>query len=235
MRCARDESDNRIKLCLKYAMAPKEGVRMHLIWDWSNVPALMGMAFTFASFTMKRMLPLRALAVCGNVCFLTYGAMEWLLPPLILNCLLLPLNVKRLWDIKRLTAEIEHATELSPVSRWLLPHMTRHAFEAGEVLLRRGDEAHEVIYIASGQVMVEDRPEPLGAGELIGEIGLFSPSKRRTKTVTAQTGGILYRATDEMIYQLYYQHPAIGFYFMRLVAQRLMRDLGPELQRTMSS
>jgi hypothetical protein len=31
--------------------------------------------------------------------------------------------------------------------------------------------------------------------------------------------------TDEMIYQLYYQHPAIGFHFMRLVVQRLMRDL----------
>jgi CRP-like cAMP-binding protein len=72
---------------------------------------------------------------------------------------------------------------------------------------------------------VLQRREPLGAGELIGEIGLFSPERLRTKTVTCHTDGVLYRMTDEMMYQLYYQQPAIGFYFMRLVAQRLMRDL----------
>ena len=37
--------------------------------------------------------------------------------------------------------------------------------------------------------------------------------------------GELYYMTDEMIFQLYYQNPKLGFYFMRLVAGRLLRDL----------
>jgi hypothetical protein len=31
--------------------------------------------------------------------------------------------------------------------------------------------------------------------------------------------------TDEMIFQLYYQNPKLGFYFMRLVAERLINDV----------
>jgi CRP/FNR family cyclic AMP-dependent transcriptional regulator len=198
---------------------------IHYFTNWANLIALAGIGFTFASFLMKGMLPLRALAVGGNICFIAYGIYEWIVPSMILNGALLPVNLKRLWDIRQLTAEIKQATEKSPVSQWLLPQMTRRAFAPGEVLFSKGDKANEIIYIASGKVTVEDRAEPLGADELIGEIGLFSPDRRRTRTVTCQTSGILYHMTDEAIYQLYYQHPAIGFYFMRLVAQRLLRDI----------
>ena len=53
---------------------------MHLTWEWGYLPAVLGMGFTFASFVMKRMAPLRALAVGGNLCFIAYGAIEWILP-----------------------------------------------------------------------------------------------------------------------------------------------------------
>ena len=60
---------------------------------------------------------------------------------------------------------------------------------------------------------------------MIGEIGLFSPEKRRTQTIICETDGELYRMTDEMIYRLYYQNPKLGFYFMRLIVERLLRDI----------
>jgi hypothetical protein len=31
--------------------------------------------------------------------------------------------------------------------------------------------------------------------------------------------------TGEMIFQLYYQNPRLGFYFMRLVVARLLKDV----------
>jgi hypothetical protein len=34
--------------------------------------------------------------------------------------------------------------------------------------------------------------------------------------------------TDEMMYELYYQNPSLGFYFMRLIVGRLQRDLARE-------
>ena len=186
---------------------------------------MLGAAFTLASFLMKTMLPLRVLALVSNVLFIAYGYLESLLPGLIVNAALLPVNVRRIWEIRRLTREIARVTEETPVSQWLLPHMRHSAFHAGEVLFRRGDTADRIVYIARGEVRLAEVGEVIGEGELIGEIGLFSPEGKRTLTVVCETEGELYEMTNEMIFQLYYQNPKLGFYFMRLVTGRLLRDV----------
>ncbi len=57
------------------------------------------------------------------------------------------------------------------------------------------------------------------------EIGLFSPEKVRTLTVVCDTDCELYQMTDEQMYRLYYQNPKLGFFFMRLIVERLLRDV----------
>ena len=193
--------------------------------DLGTVLGLVAAALYITSYSMKSMLPLRALAVASNVFFIAYGYVQSSLPELVLHSVLLPLNASRLWEIRKLTEEIARATQDSPVSQWLLPHMTRRTFKAGEVLYRKGELADEVGYIASGQVSLQEHDQILGPGELIGEIGLFSPEKRRTQSIVCVTDGELYRMTDEMIYRLYYQNPKLGFYFMRLIVERLLRDI----------
>jgi CRP-like cAMP-binding protein len=170
------------------------------------------------------MTTLRWLALAANACFMLYGWMESVALSLVFNAILVPVNARRLWEIRRLSAEIARATRDSPVSQWLLPHMTRRGFRAGDVLFRKGDRADEIFYIASGRVRIEEAGRIVGPGELVGEIGLFSPENRRTQSVVCDTDGELYRMTGEMIYRLYYQNPRLGFYFMRLIAQRLLRD-----------
>ena len=193
--------------------------------DLGNVLGLLGVGFCLASFAMKNMLSLRALAVAGNVLFIAYGYVESLLPSVALNAVLLPLNVARLWEITRLSKEIARATGDSPVAQWLLPHMRRRPFKAGEVLFRKGDAADILIYVAWGELRLAEIGRKVGPGELIGEIGLFSPDKRRTQTLVCESDGELYEMTDEMIFRLYYQNPKLGFYLMRLVAQRLLGDV----------
>ena len=193
--------------------------------DFGTALGLLAAALSIASYMMKSMLPLRALAIASNVVFIAYGAIYSALPPLVLHSVLLPLNSRRMWEIWKLSKEIARATQDSPVSQWLLPHMTRRVFKAGEVLFRKGDPADEVVYIASGEVKIPEHDQILGAGELIGEIGIFSPEKTRTQTIVCETDGELYRMTDEMIYRLYYQNPKLGFYFMRLIVERLLRDI----------
>ena len=193
--------------------------------DLGTALGLVAAALYFTSYVMKSMLPLRALAVASNVFFIAYGYVQSSLPELVLHSVLLPLNASRLWEIRKLTEEIARATQDSPVSQWLLPHMTRRTFKAGEVLFRKGDLADEVAYIASGQLKLQEHDQILGPGELIGEIGLFSPEKRRTQSIVCETDGELYRITDEMIYRLYYQNPKLGFYFIRLIVERLLRDV----------
>lgn len=193
--------------------------------DFGTALGLFAALLYFATYTVKSMLPLRVIAIASNVFFIAYGIIHSALPELVLHSVLLPLNARRLWEIRHLTREIARATQDSPVSLWLLPHMTPRKFKAGEVLFRKGDPANEVVYIASGEVKLQGPEQILGAGELIGEIGIFSPEKTRTQTIVCETDGELYGMTDEMIYQLYYQNPKLGFYFMRLIVERLLRDI----------
>lgn len=193
--------------------------------DIGNALGLLGVGFCLASFAVKRMVPLRTLAIVGNVCFVAYGLVESLLPSLALNLVLLPLNVVRLWEIEKLSKEIVRATQDSPISQWLLPHMRHRSFKAGEVLFRRGETADRLYYVASGGVRMAEIGQRIGPGELIGEIGLFSPEKKRTQTIVCETDSELYDMTDEMIFQLYYQNPRLGFYLMRLIAGRLLKDV----------
>jgi hypothetical protein len=182
-------------------------------------------ALSLASFMMKSMLPLRALAMTSNVFFIMYGYVESLWPALLLHSALLPLNATRLWEIRKLSKEIARATHDSPVSQWLLPHMTRSAFKTEDVLFKQGEAADRLIYVASGQLRLAGVSQTIEAGELIGEIGLFSPEKKRTQTVIGNTDGELYWMSEEMIFRLYYQNPKIGFYLIRLVTERLLRDV----------
>jgi CRP/FNR family cyclic AMP-dependent transcriptional regulator len=197
---------------------------MNLALTAGNAFGLLAMALCFASFTVKSMATLRWLALAANACFMLYGWMESVALSLVFNAVLVPVNARRLWEIRRLSAEIARAGRESPVSQWLLPQMTRRAFKAGEALFRKGDSADEIFYVASGRVRIEEAGRVLGPGELIGEIGLFAPERRRTQSVVCDTDCELYCMTGEQIYRLYYQAPALGFYFMRLVAERLLRD-----------
>lgn len=201
---------------------------MTVTMDFGTALGLLGVGFCFASFVMKRMLPLRVLALVSNVCFIAYGVVESLLPSIVLNATLLPVNARRLWEITKLSKEIARATQDSPVSQWLLPHMRHRSFKAGEILFRKGEAADELIYVAAGELRLAEISRLIGPGELIGEIGVFSPEKKRTQTLVCETDGELYWMTDEMIFQLYYQHPNLGFYLMRLVAERLLRDVRRE-------
>lgn len=185
-----------------------------------------GVALSVASFVMKRMMPLRLLAIGANIFFIGYGIAISAWPGLLLNAILLPVNGRRLWEIRRLSREIEKATNESPVSQWLLPHMSRKIFKKGDVLFRKGDTADRLIYIAAGTGRLTEIGQRLEAGELLGEIGLFSPDKKRTQTLICESDGELYEMTDEMLFQLYYQNPKLGFFIMRLLAERLLRDVG---------
>ena len=103
--------------------------------------------------------------------------------------------------------------------------MRRASFKKGEVLFRKGERADRLIYLSRGELKLIEIDQPVHAGDLIGEIGLFSPENKRTQTLVCESDGELYDMTDEMIFQLYYLQPRLGFFFMRMVTGRLLRDV----------
>ncbi len=185
---------------------------------------LIGAGLSLTSVLMKSMLPLRVIALAANVFFIVYAVLDSNVVALGLHTLLLPINAKRAWDIRKLIRDIESARSDAPVAQWLLPHMTRRSARAGDSLWLRGDAAQEMLYVQEGTVTLVEYDEDLGPGSLVGEIGLFSPDNRRTQSLRCRTDCILYSLTAEGMYKLYYQNPKLGFHMMRLVVGRLLRD-----------
>ncbi len=202
-------------------------------FDITTAIGILGGAFYVASQFQKAMISLRVLALASNVLYLIYSPLHTdfemtqliVMPTFLVNLILLPINAKRLIEIIRLTKQVEQATVESPVTEWLLPHMHLRKHKAGEVLFRKGDVADEIVYVASGTLKLQGTDHSIGPGELIGEIGLFSAEKVRTMTVVCDTDCELYQMTDAQIYRLYYQNPKLGFFFMRLIVERLLRDV----------
>ncbi len=56
----------------------------------------------FAAFYMKSMVPLRVVAIASNIAFMTYAWIDGLTPILVLHGALLPLNLLRLSQLRRL-------------------------------------------------------------------------------------------------------------------------------------
>jgi hypothetical protein len=56
-------------------------------------------ALVVLTFYMKEMVPLRAAALCSNVCFLAYGISLKLGPVVLLHAMLIPINIWRLTEV----------------------------------------------------------------------------------------------------------------------------------------
>jgi hypothetical protein len=63
-----------------------------------NAIGYLASALVLAAFCMKEMIPLRIVAVCSNIAFLSYGLALGLVPVWLLHAVLLPLNCWRLWE-----------------------------------------------------------------------------------------------------------------------------------------
>lgn len=185
---------------------------------------LLGAALMLASYLMKSMLPLRIAALTACCFLVAYGALKQALPTLLLYGALIPINVKKTLQMRRLVQSIARAKADTPVSEWLLPHMHRRTVAAGSTLWRKGDVATEMLYVEGAGLRLAEYGEAVAPGSLIGEIGLFAPDKRRTLTLEAVDDCVVYSLTAEEMALLYYQNPKLGFHVMRLIVARLMRD-----------
>jgi CRP/FNR family cyclic AMP-dependent transcriptional regulator len=183
-------------------------------------------ALVFTTFYMKTMLPLRVVAIASNLAFIGYAYFDHLHPVFLLHGILLPLNVIRLMQLVRLmrrVKEIARAGEF-PV-RDLLPYMKKRTLAAGTFLFHKGDKAEEMYYLAEGRVALEGIEKTLGAGEIMGEIGVFSPQRRRTVSAVAETDCVIYALTATAVRVLYYQNPRFGYAVLRLAVLRLVGDV----------
>ncbi|HXH97812.1 MAG TPA: cyclic nucleotide-binding domain-containing protein [Gaiellaceae bacterium] len=180
-------------------------------------------ALVFTSFFMKTIVPLRLVAIASNLAFMTYGLLGLrtgvfgdVYPIFVLHACLLPVNVIRLVQIRRLTTAARSSDrDLIAV---LLPFMRREAHGRGTVLFRRGDAAERLYVIGEGSVLLQEDQKRLEAGDVFGELGLFAADNARAMTAVCADDCVLFSLGREKALELYYQHPAFGIFLLRLVA-----------------
>lgn len=174
---------------------------------------------------VKTMIPLRCLAVGGNLGFLVYGALHPSVVMMLLHGALLPLNIYRALEMVRLTRRVRAAAVSGDLSGvWLKPYMRRQRLKARDVLFRKGDTADHLYFLVEGRIEFVEIGEVMNPGSLFGEIAFFAPDKRRTLTACCTTDCTVLRIDEATFQQLYFQNPAFGFQVVTLVAGRLMAD-----------
>ena len=178
-----------------------------------------------ASLSMKTMIPLRLFGIASNIAFLTFGFLVASLPIMVLHAILLPFNVYRLVEMRKMIQRVEEAAARENLSvDWLRPFMHSAEMAQGDVLFRKGDVADRLYFVVSGQVKLEEAAITLQASQIFGELALFVRSSKRALTaVCVESGSLLYIDTSTF-QQLYLQNPAIGLFVLQLVAKHMSAE-----------
>ena len=173
----------------------------------------------------RTIIPLRIALMAANFLAMIYSFSHGTYPTVLLNAVMLPINGWRLHAMYSLIKETDAAIKGDMNVEWLLPYTRSKRFKAGDILMAQGDYATAAYYVISGEVEVVDMNRTLGKGTLLGEIGLFTPDGRRTRTVRCKTDVQTAMIDYDRFKELYYQNPEFGFRLLHLVVQRLHNEL----------
>jgi CRP/FNR family transcriptional regulator, cyclic AMP receptor protein len=192
--------------------------------SWVEINGYTASAAVLATFLMSTMIPLRSLALASNVFFVSYGYFGNVLPVLILHAVLFPVNLHRLIQCRQLIRDVRKAeSETIPIDN-LLPYMKKRSFHAGEALIREGERADRLYYLAEGEIEITDFGKKLGPGAIVGEIGVFASKQERTATIRCVSECLVYELTEGVAKQLFLQDRLFGFWVLRLIINRLLEN-----------
>lgn len=96
---------------------------------------------------------------------------------------------------------------------------------AGEVLFRASDVADRMYYTVSGRFSLPEIDAEVPPGQFVGDVGFVAPDQRRTLSLQCVEAGELLTIGYDQVRQLCFQNPTFGFFFLRLVSQRLLDDI----------
>lgn len=189
-------------------------------------------AMVLVTFYLKTMTPLRVVAIGSNVLFIFFGLLSQTLPIMVLHCLLLPLNVYRLVEIrqKRKWASRCPISELSQAM--LLPLMAKDHAPPGSLLFSKGERADKVYLLLSGEIWLRHGEALVQPGQLFGLMGVFSADHRRTDTAECKTEVEFALISTARFWEVVDQHPQLGADLMQTIARRQLGTLNAGRART---
>src|SRR5579862_9867222 len=161
----------------------------------------------------------------GCALFAAYGALSGTITTFLLYLLMVPINAYRLRQMLVLVKKARSATQGDMSMEWLKPFMTQRKYRKGDVLMKKGDAAHDMLLTVTGKFRVVEIDVEVPPGRLMGELGFLTPDNRRTATIECIEDGQVLTITYEKLLEIYFQNPQFGYYFLVLTSQRLLENL----------
>ena len=199
---------------------------------WIDLIGWVASAAVLATFCMNTMMPLRVLAIISNVLFCAFGAVAHIFPVLILHAILLPVNVVRLIQIRRLVLGMQSVENPELSVQGLLLFMSRRTLKAGDTLVRKGDDADRMFYLTQGNLQIQEIGKVVGPGTVVGEIGVFARNRKRMATVVCDTDCEVYELNEIKAKELYFQDPSFGYAVLQIIIGRLLENMSLSTDRT---
>jgi hypothetical protein len=191
----------------------------------ANMFALAGAIFFVATLLTQTMVPLRVANMIGCAFFAVFGALSGAITTFLLYLLMIPINAWRLRQMLALVKKARSAMQGDTSMEWLRPFMTQRNYRKGDVLMKKGDAANEMLLTVTGRFRVIEINVELPPGQLMGELGFLTPDNRRTATIECIEDGHVLTITYEKLLEIYFQNPQFGYYFLVLTSQRLLENL----------
>jgi hypothetical protein len=191
----------------------------------ANMFALVGAIFFVATLLTQTMVPLRVANMIGCAFFAAFGALTGTVTTFLLYLLLVPINAFRLRQMLVLIKKARSATQGDTSMEWLKPFMTERKYRKGDILMKKGDAANEMLLTVTGKFLVKEINVELPPGRLMGELGFLTPDNRRTATIECIEDGHVLTITYEKLLEIYFQNPQFGYYFLVLTSQRLLENI----------
>jgi CRP/FNR family cyclic AMP-dependent transcriptional regulator len=218
------------------AFSPVEKERVMIM----QIVAWIASVLVFSAFFMKTMVPLRIVAICSNIVFigyaligLHYGIFGKVYPIFLLHISLLPLNVIRLYQIKKLIRKIREVSTDEDSVGSLIPYMQKETYAKGRVLFSKGDFADRIYFIQQGTVAIPEINKRLAQGTVFGEVGVFTAYTKRSASAICDEESEIYSIHRDKVIELYYQNPKFGFFIVHLLSRYASENVDTilELQR----
>lgn len=191
---------------------------------WVPLLGYLASLMVLLTFCMSTMIPLRIAALASNILFCSYGYLNHLYPILALHAILFPVNLYRLLQFYHLVRATKTARSTDLPIESLIPYMREQHAPAAHILLRKGDTADRMYFLADGILELPELGKRLQPGAILGEIGVFSRSEKRSETVVCQTDCRLLVLTANKAKQLFFQEPAFAYSITGIIIDRLLEN-----------
>ncbi len=203
---------------------------------WTEIVAILAAGVIAVTSNLPTRISYRRVSMAACIAFVLYGAIAPDLSIVRIHGVLLLILMVREWILQSVlrearTESLANASMAFKEQRraphkviapeWLTPLMVRAYLKSGQYLFKTGDLSDEMFLIAKGTIRIPELNISLSAGEMLGEIGIFSPERKRTASGLCETDVEVLRISARRVFELFCQNPKFAFLLMQMIISRL--------------